>query len=90
MLFDSKAYLARLDPSQDYTIHPLTGGVINFTVRAVKSALHSQHELAISPRGKGKFPDHGSLILKYAAPYVATEGESMPISRQRQVTCCMF
>ncbi|MCJ1429514.1 hypothetical protein MMC29_007429 [Sticta canariensis] len=56
MLFDFASYLLRLDPSQSYTVTQLTGGVVNITVRAIKSpATHAN---------AGRFPDHRTIILK--------------------------
>lgn len=77
MLFDFQGYLSNLDPSHSYTIHQLIGGVVNVTVRAIKTSS--------SGRGGGCFPDRSTLILKYAPPYVAEIGESAPLSTFRQV-----
>jgi hypothetical protein len=77
MIFDFLAYLTRIDPSQTYVVTQLTGGVVNFTVRASKDV--SQHV----PRGR--FPEDDSLILKQAPPYMAGVGESAPFSQFRQV-----
>lgn len=78
MLFDFASYLLRLDPSQSYTVTQLTGGVVNITVRAIKSpATHAN---------AGRFPDHRTIILKYAPPYIAGVGETAPFSQIRQVS----
>lgn len=77
MLFDFASYLLRLDPSQSYTVTQLTGGVVNVTVRAIKSPeTHAN---------VGRFPDHRTIILKYAPPYIAGVGETAPFSQIRQV-----
>jgi hypothetical protein len=75
MLFDFEPFLSAIDPLQRYEIQPLTGGLVNVTVRATKVSGHSS----------GLFPAHGSLILKYAPPFVAAIGESAPFSQDRQV-----
>lgn len=77
MLFDFASFLLKLDPSQSYTIKQLTGGVVNVTVRAVKSQA--------TKASAGRFPEHGTMILKYAPPYIAGLGESAPFSQARQV-----
>jgi hypothetical protein len=76
MLFDFAAYLLKLDPSQFYTISELSGGLINVTVRALKTNTDNADS--------GAFPKHKSLILKYAPPFVAAVGESAPFSQFRQ------
>jgi hypothetical protein len=75
MLFDFEYFLSKLDPAQIYEVRPLTGGLVNVTVRAAKVSAHTG----------GLFPAHGSLILKYAPPFVAAIGESAPFSQDRQV-----
>lgn len=77
MAYDFASYLARIDPSQSYVVTQLTGGVVNFTVRASKSG--SQHHAG------GRFPEDDSLILKQAPPYIAGVGTSAPFSQFRQV-----
>lgn len=75
MLFDFASYLLKLDPSQSYTVKQLTGGVVNVTVRAIKTHANA-----------GRFPDHRTIILKYAPPYIAGIGENAPFSQIRQVS----
>ena len=75
MQFGFEPFLSKIDPSQKYEIQPLTGGLVNVTVRATNVSGHSS----------GFFPKHGSLILKYAPPFVAALGESAPFSQGRQV-----
>ena len=77
MLFDFCSYLLKLDPSQSYSVKQLTGGLVNVTVRAVKCAGSSADD--------GRFPDHKSIVLKYAPPFVAAVGETAPFSQHRQV-----
>lgn len=72
--FDFKLYLKEIDPTEEYDITTLTGGLINLTVRATKTAA-----------GSGVFPDHRSIVLKHAPPFVASIGESAPFSPFRQV-----
>ena len=83
MPFDFESYLLKLDPGRSYEIRRLTGGLINETVRAVKQPSLGAEE--------GTFPSHGSLVLKYAPPFVAALGECVPLSQARQVSpsACM-
>ena len=76
MSFDFGAFLSKIDASQTYECQPLTGGLVNLTVRARKT----------SPSGGGIFPKHDTLILKNAPPFVATIGEDAPFSQDRQVS----
>lgn len=75
MLFDFNAFLAKLDPFSAYEINKLTGGLINLTVRAVKT----------NSIDHGAFPGKASLILKFAPPFVAAVGPDAPFSQKRQV-----
>ena len=75
MDFDPVAYLARLDPGIRYDVVRLTGGFINFTFRATRASDSLQ---------TGRFPDHGSLIIKHAAPYMAGIGKEAPAPQERQ------
>ncbi len=77
MSFDFKTYLSKLDPSQSYTIKPLTGGLVNLTVRAIKKPC--------IPVSGGKFPSKHSIIIKYAPPFIAALGEEYQFSQFRQV-----
>ncbi|KAE9364853.1 hypothetical protein N431DRAFT_550233 [Stipitochalara longipes BDJ] len=74
MLFDFEPFLSKIDPTQKYEFQTLTGGLVNFTVRATK----------VSPSG-GIFSKHNALIVKYAPPFVAALGNSAPFSQDRQV-----
>ncbi len=74
MLYDFDTFLSKIDPSQNYELQPLTGGLVNVTVRATK----------VSGKSGGLFPEHGSLVLKYAPPFVAALGDSAPFSQDRQ------
>lgn len=80
MLFDFEPFLSKIDPSQKYEFQILTGGLVNLTVRATK----------VTASGGGHFPKHGTLILKYAPPFVAALGESAPFSQDRQVCLTSF
>jgi hypothetical protein len=82
MTFNFSAYLSKIDPTQTYAIEQLTGGVVNFTVRATKKT-----SIASS---QGLFPLHASLVLKQAPPYIAGVGESVPISQFRQVSTPLY
>jgi hypothetical protein len=75
MSYDFKDVLSNIDPSQTYQFEHFTGGLVNVTVRATRA----------SPGGQGASPDHGTLILKYAPPYVAALGKAAPFSQDRQV-----
>lgn len=77
MLFDFVPYLQSLDSSQTYAVHQLTGGLINVTVRAVKSSAAIIDE--------GRFPGNQTLVLKYAPPFIAAAGKDAPFPQFRQV-----
>ncbi|KAK2736225.1 hypothetical protein FQN55_001757, partial [Onygenales sp. PD_40] len=90
MSFNFDAYFRQHAPSEIWSIQPLTGGIVNFTVRAVRSRIDplatSPHDTDPAPRGpSGRFSEHESLVLKYAPPYVALVGEQAPFDRVRQV-----
>ena len=75
MSFDALAYLSTIDPNIRYTIQRLSGGVINITLRAVKSSVTSSGS---------EYIRQPSIILKHALPYVAGVGESAPLTLFRQ------
>jgi len=75
MSFNFRRFLTRIDPSAKYETCKLSGGLVNLIDRATR----------VSPRGASRFPDHDSLILKHAPPFVAALGESAPFSQDRQV-----
>jgi hypothetical protein len=77
MAYDFAPFLARIDPSQSYSVTQLTGGFVNFTVRACKDG---SYNLA-----RGRFPDEESVILKQAPPYMVGVETSAPFSQFRQV-----
>ena len=77
MAYDFARFLARIDPSQSYSVTQLTGGFVNFTVRASKDG---SYNLA-----GGRFPDEESVILKQAPPYMVGVETSAPFSQFRQV-----
>lgn len=94
MAFDFKSYLERMDSAYIYQVEHLTGGVINFTVRASKVALRdsavvvgqtlpttSDLDLRL-----GRFPGHTSLILKHATSHIAEVGEGSHIPQTRQAS----
>jgi hypothetical protein len=75
MTFDAIAYLTEHDPDVQYQTQKLSGGLINFTVRATKPAKQSR---------SGRYPCHPSLILKHAPPYLAALGPAVPLDTRRQ------
>lgn len=84
MGFDFEPYLSAFFPGGTYKTEPLSGGLVNFTVRASRT---------IPPinRGDGDNDDSDqdppmTLVLKYAPPYVAAVGEEAPFSQDRQVS----
>jgi hypothetical protein len=94
MTIDFKSYLERLDPAYTYQVDQLTGGVINFTVRASKVALTDSAAVGgetptagsdLNPH-IGTFPGHKSLILKHATSHIAEIGEGSHIPQTRQVS----
>lgn len=80
--FDFDKYLSHIDPINRYMITTLTGGRINITVRALKTRS--------SKVDAGRFPGHRSIVLKYAPPYIAKDGEGAPFSQFRQVRAFFF
>lgn len=76
--FDFKRYLSIIDPANIYRVTILLGGRVNLTVRAVKTQPHKADA--------GRFPGHESIVLKYALPYIAEDGEGAPFSQFRQVS----
>ena len=68
-------FLHDIDPLSTYTITQLSGGLVNFTVRATKTSdLHA-----------GFFAGHRTVVIKHALPFVASIGEGAPLSPFRQV-----
>lgn len=94
MTFNFKSYLERLDPAYTYHVDQLTGGVINFTVRASKVALTDSAAAARETPTAGSdsnlqigtFPGHKSLILKHATSHIAEIGEGSHIPQTRQAS----
>ena len=78
MLFDFHSYLKTIDPINLYDIQPLTGGIINVTVRATKVTDHDHDD-------RSKFPGRKSIVLKHATPYIAAVGPNAPFDVFRQV-----
>ncbi|KAL0579300.1 hypothetical protein V5O48_002698 [Marasmius crinis-equi] len=68
-------FLHDIDPLSTYTIVQLSGGLVNFTVRAIKN----------TDANTGFFVGHKTLVIKHAAPFVAFIGEDAPLSPFRQV-----
>ncbi|CAE6449101.1 unnamed protein product [Rhizoctonia solani] len=69
--------LTALDPYHQYFTSPLSGGMVNFTVRVHISDTIEEHECP--------FGDARSVVAKYAPAFVASLGESAPFSQYRQV-----
>ncbi|KAH8883282.1 hypothetical protein GQ53DRAFT_752998 [Thozetella sp. PMI_491] len=78
MAFNFAAHLQKLYPQHQYTIEPLAGGLVNFTVRATRT----DHDGAAPTTSDAP----ATLVLKQAPPYVAVVGEEAPFSQQRQVS----
>ncbi|KAG8739391.1 hypothetical protein FRC12_016340 [Ceratobasidium sp. 428] len=78
--FDFIPILASLDPHHTYTPTPLAGGLVNLTSRITIAPKpdSEQHECLFRQAS-------GSVVAKYAPPYVAAVGESAPFSQFRQV-----
>jgi hypothetical protein len=76
--FDFKEYLRSICPEDEFEVSVLTGGLVNFTVRAHRTS-------AVGNTGPLTLRDHTSFILKHAPSYIATIGESAPFSQYRQV-----
>jgi hypothetical protein len=78
LIFDFTPALAALDPHHHYTTTPLSGGLVNVTVRIHISGTEQEHECA--------FGHAETVIAKYAPAYVAALGESAPFSQYRQAS----
>jgi hypothetical protein len=88
-MFDFAKTLHDLDTRFHWDINPLTGGLVNSTVRATK-----KHAKSETPSDNGDQATAGSivdlspyptLVAKHAPPYVATIGPDAPFSQFRQV-----
>lgn len=80
--FEFKPFLRQLDPTSDYDIVKLTGGLVNLTSRATKAGARNETNNA----SNSLFQGHDSVVLKYAPPYVHAIGESAPFSTYRQAS----
>ncbi|KAH7344551.1 kinase-like domain-containing protein [Rhizoctonia solani] len=69
--------LTALDPYHQYFTSPLSGGMVNSTVRVHISDATEEHECA--------FGDARSVVAKYAPAFIASLGEGAPFSQYRQV-----
>jgi hypothetical protein len=91
MTFNFEGYLSTLYPSATYHVAPLSGGLVNFTVRARRVHLHQdeasvpRNESATSPAKEDRPALPPTLILKHAPPYIATLGAGAPFSQERQI-----
>jgi hypothetical protein len=89
-MIDFNLALQKIDPETNWDIHPLTGGLVNFTIRATLKQRqgHDSKQSSISAKSKAfDLSPYESLIVKYAAPYIASIGNSAPFSQFRQVSC---
>lgn len=77
--FDFKSYLSNIDPVNEYKVTVLSGGRVNITVRATKT-----RPCTVSVE---RFPGRESIVLKYAPPYIAMDGQGATFSQFRQVSC---
>ncbi|KDQ14087.1 hypothetical protein BOTBODRAFT_174900 [Botryobasidium botryosum FD-172 SS1] len=78
--FDFARYLRKIVPDVSYTIAKLSGGVCNVTVRAIPLPRPAVSD-NLGPFG---IPKNSSIVLKYAPPFVAGMGPSVPLSQHRQ------
>jgi hypothetical protein len=76
--FDFEAYLGSVCPGEQFAITVLTGGLVNLTVRAIRTSPALDTCLS-------SLRNEASFILKHATPYIAALGESVPFSQFRQV-----
>lgn len=79
--FDAVAYLAELDPQQQYITNQLSGGLVNLTYRACKVGSQTKHA---SKFPASRFLTYDTIILKHALPYVAAVGEHATLNLRRQ------
>ncbi|KAG8694477.1 hypothetical protein FRC09_009825 [Ceratobasidium sp. 395] len=78
--FDFVPILTALDPHHTYTTTPLAGGLVNLTSRIIITPKPDSEQHACLFRQAS-----GSVVAKYAPPYIAAVGESAPFSQFRQV-----
>ncbi|KAK4234202.1 kinase-like domain-containing protein [Achaetomium macrosporum] len=88
MTFDFESYLSTLYPSTTYHVTPLSGGLVNFTVRARRvdgddASVPDSASTTSHPKESAPVPPQ-TLILKHAPPYIATLGAVAPFSQARQ------
>ncbi|PVF98173.1 hypothetical protein CPB86DRAFT_705481 [Serendipita vermifera] len=91
-MIDFNLTLQQIDPGTDWDIHQLTGGLVNFTIRATSRSAEPKHaqdrdlrERSVTVKTKVfDLSPYESLIVKYAAPYIASIGDSAPFSQFRQ------
>ncbi|CAE6522207.1 unnamed protein product [Rhizoctonia solani] len=69
--------LTAVDSYHEYSASPLSGGLVNLTVRVNISDAKGDHECP--------FGDARSVVAKYAPAFIASIGESAPFSQYRQV-----
>ncbi|KDQ14127.1 hypothetical protein BOTBODRAFT_32916 [Botryobasidium botryosum FD-172 SS1] len=81
--FDFAGYLREIFPDVSYSITRFSGGLCNVTVRAAPLPRFADPE---SSHNLGPFgiPTNSSIVLKYAPPFVAISGPSVPFSPRRQ------
>ncbi|CAE6539382.1 unnamed protein product [Rhizoctonia solani] len=77
LTYDFTPALATFDPYHQYSTSPLSGGMVNITVRVNISDPTQEHECP--------FEGAWSVVAKYAPAFVASVGESAPFSQYRQV-----
>ncbi|KDN37786.1 hypothetical protein RSAG8_09941, partial [Rhizoctonia solani AG-8 WAC10335] len=77
LTYDFTPALTTLDPYHQYLTSPLSGGMVNLTVRVNISDTTEEHTC---PFGGAR-----SVVAKYAPGFVASVGESAPLSQYRQV-----
>ncbi|KAK2879540.1 hypothetical protein FQN49_000780 [Arthroderma sp. PD_2] len=82
MSFNFDSYFKQLDPHNTWLVNRLTGGLVNFTVRATRVENEPKNNTSVDE--PGRFGKHQSLILKYAPPFVASVGEAAPFDQIRQ------
>lgn len=76
MAIDFETHLSSLYPGHHYRVERLTGGLVNFTVRAHRTDLTKVKDGQEAP---------SSLILKHAPSHIASIGDEAPLSQDRQV-----
>lgn len=88
-MFDFYEVLRNLDNRFNWGITPLTGGLVNTTIRATQFPRERDRWTDINTAIRLDLSPHSTLIIKHAPPYIAALGPEAPFSQFRQVSTGM-